>query len=94
MKLTFVVPCYNEEKNIKLFFEDLKKSFIKNKYKIEIIFINDGSKDNTLKELINLFNTIERKQFLYKLMDVEGIAEITAKYVYSGIEENYNTIKF
>ena len=54
----------------------------------------DICKVYTLKELINLFNTIERKQFLYKLMDVEGIAEITAKYVYSGIEENYNTIKF
>ena len=51
MKLTFVVPCYNEEKNIRLFYEDVVKNFKDAKYDIELIFINDGSKDNTIGEL-------------------------------------------
>lgn len=50
MKISLVVPCYNEEGNVKPFAQKIKETF-KNKYKYEIIFINDGSKDNTLKEL-------------------------------------------
>ena len=38
MKLSFVVPCYNEEGNIKLFYEDVVSNFKKSKYKIELIF--------------------------------------------------------
>lgn len=50
-KLTFVIPCYNEEKNIKLFYDDVLNNFKNKKYQIELIFINDGSKDNTITEL-------------------------------------------
>ncbi len=50
MKLSILMPCYNEEKNIAPFFEECIKTFkqVKN---IEYIFINDGSTDNTLKEI-------------------------------------------
>lgn len=51
MKLSFVVPCYNEEGNIKLFYEDIVKNFKKTNYSVELIFINDGSKDKTIDEL-------------------------------------------
>ena len=47
MKLTFVIPCYNEEKNIKLFYDAVVKSFKKSKYNIELIFVNDGSTDRS-----------------------------------------------
>lgn len=50
MKVSLIVPCYNEEKNVKLFTKKVEEIF-KNKYSYEIIFINDGSKDNTLNEL-------------------------------------------
>ena len=51
-KISMIVPCYNEEGNVKLFFEDVKKTYEgSDKYKIELIFIDDGSTDNTLKEL-------------------------------------------
>ena len=50
MKVSLVVPCYNEEKNVKLFANKVEKVF-KNKYSYEIIFINDGSKDGTITEL-------------------------------------------
>lgn len=54
MKLSFVVPCYNEEKNIKPFYDAVLESFKDKKYKLELIFINDGSHDNTILELKKL----------------------------------------
>ena len=51
-KISMIVPCFNEEGNVKLFYEDVVKTYKGNKkYKIELIFVDDGSKDNTLKEL-------------------------------------------
>lgn len=50
-KLSIIVPCYNEGENVALFFDESKKSLDKIKYKKEYIFINDGSKDNTIEEL-------------------------------------------
>ena len=45
-KISMIVPCYNEEGKVKLFFEDAIKTYRDNKnYKIELIFIDDGSKD-------------------------------------------------
>lgn len=54
----------------------------------------DICKVYTLKEIINLYNTLGGINFLDKLMGIEGIAEITAKYIYKGITDNYNTIEF
>lgn len=55
MKVSFIVPCYNEAGNIIAFSNKIKEVFEK-KYNYEIIFINDGSKDNTLSELKKLLN--------------------------------------
>ena len=52
MKLSFVIPCYNEESNVKLIHDEIAKIFLP-LYKYEIIFVNDGSSDNTLKSLKN-----------------------------------------
>ena len=49
-KISLVVPCYNEEEVIKLFYEEIQK--IKKDFKnvvFEIIFVNDGSSDKTLE---------------------------------------------
>jgi len=54
MKLSIIIPCYNEEQNVKLFFETADESLKNIKYNKENIFINDGSKDKTLKELLTL----------------------------------------
>ncbi len=51
MLLSVVVPCYNEEENVKLFYEAVEKAFGELIHDTEIIFINDGSKDGTLAEL-------------------------------------------
>ena len=49
-KISLVVPCYNEEEVIKIFYAEIQK--IKKDFKnvtFEIIFVNDGSKDKTLE---------------------------------------------
>lgn len=53
-KISIIVPCYNEEGNIKKFYDEANEAFKKLKYKIEYIFINDGSKDNTIIKLKDL----------------------------------------
>ncbi len=49
-KISIVVPMYNEEEMIVLFFKELYKYIdpLKENYSFEIVCINDGSSDNTL----------------------------------------------
>ena len=54
MKLSLVVPCYNEEKNVSLFYDAVKNDFSSADFDYEIVFVNDGSKDGTFKELQKL----------------------------------------
>ena len=53
MKLSLVVPCFNEEENVGPFFEACKKA-LNEIESYEVIFINDGSRDSTWKELKRL----------------------------------------
>lgn len=55
MKLSIVVPCYNEEENLKLFYEEINKNLKSLSREMEIIFINDGSTDDTLNKLKEIF---------------------------------------
>lgn len=55
MKLSLVVPCYNEEANVKRFFDEVNKSFENKVSDYELVFVNDGSKDNTYSELKKLY---------------------------------------
>lgn len=52
MYISLIIPCYNENKNIYPLFEAVKKVFFGLSY--EMIFVNDGSKDNTEEELKSL----------------------------------------
>ncbi len=51
MLLSFVVPCYNEEDNVALFYSEAVRVVREKTDDFELIFINDGSKDGTLKKL-------------------------------------------
>ena len=55
-KISVVVSCYNEEESLPLFYKEMervrKEDF--QDVEFEYIFVNDGSKDNTLKEIKNL----------------------------------------
>lgn len=55
--LSVIVPCYNEEESVALFFEELTKndSFFRDKgLELEVIYIDDGSKDRTVDEVKKL----------------------------------------
>lgn len=54
MKLSVVVPCYNEGKSINEFYEKLKSELDEKKISHEIIMVNDGSEDDTNDFLISL----------------------------------------
>ena len=77
MKLSVVVPCYNEEDNI----EKLKTEFFPVMDKligshlpdgnqidsIEVVFVDDGSKDGTFAALKNAFGSLESRQISHHL---------------------------
>ncbi len=52
--LSVIIPCYNEEEVIEETYKRLKNVLEQNKIHYELIFINDGSSDNTLSILENL----------------------------------------
>ena len=54
IKLSLVVPCYNEEQNVNNFYEAAKMAFVGHFDNYEMIFVNDGSRDNTWSELKKL----------------------------------------
>lgn len=55
MKLSLVVPCYNEAENVAAFQEAVIGAFHDCGYDYEIIYVNDGSRDATLHNLKKLF---------------------------------------
>ena len=59
MKLSLVVPCYNEAENVVPFQEATMEAFRDCGYDYEIIFIDDGSKDATFHQLKKIY--IEQK---------------------------------
>ncbi len=47
MLISLVVPVFNEESTIPLFLSEIKNNVLLADYSLEIIFVNDGSTDNT-----------------------------------------------
>jgi len=54
MKARLIVPAYNEEENIALFYEEAIKYLSYEDISFDILFVNDGSSDNTLEEIKNV----------------------------------------
>ena len=65
-KVTILVPCYNEEESLPLFYESLLKVIesIPQKYEWELLFVNDGSRDRTLQVMRNLRERDSRVSYL------------------------------
>ena len=55
MKLSMIVPCYNEAENVQAFQDAVIAAFDGCGYDYELIFINDGSRDATLHNLKKIF---------------------------------------
>lgn len=63
--ISIVVSCYNEEKALPLFYEEIDKvSKELKKENLELIFVNDGSKDNTLQVIKELRKKDKRVRYL------------------------------
>ena len=56
MKLSLIVPCYNEAENVAAFQKAVIRAFDGCGYNYEIVFIDDGSRDATLHNLRRLYN--------------------------------------
>lgn len=55
--LSVIVPCYDEEENVRFFYDELMKNadfFEEKNLTLEIIYVDDGSKDNTVPEVKKL----------------------------------------
>lgn len=65
MKLSIVIPCYNEEASLPIFYEAMIRLSEQLQGKeLEMIFIDDGSKDRTLSILRELSDQDERVNYL------------------------------
>ncbi|MFP7654625.1 MULTISPECIES: glycosyltransferase family 2 protein [Chryseobacterium] len=66
-KISIVIPAYNEEGNVAMIHQKIKEVFSGLKaYDFEIIFVNDGSRDNTqqkLEELSELYDEVKFIEF-------------------------------
>lgn len=64
-KVSIVVPMYNEQESLGILYQELNRvtDTIKD-YEFEYLFVNDGSKDNTLQEIQKLAATDERVHYV------------------------------
>ena len=66
-RLSIVVPCYNEESNVAYFYEALlsQEAFFREKdLELELLFVDDGSTDNTLPAIRSLRERDERVKWI------------------------------
>ncbi len=64
-KISVVVPCYNEEESLPIFYKEINKiSKEMESVNFEFLFINDGSKDKTLSILRDLSKKDDRVRFI------------------------------
>ncbi len=64
LDLTVIIPIYNEEKNISILFERLKKVVSELSISYEFIFINDGSRDKSMELIRELASNDNSVRFI------------------------------
>ncbi len=64
MKISLIVPCYNEQEALPIFYEEVTKVLVQMACEYELIFVNDGSKDGTLNILRELSKKDEHLTYL------------------------------
>ena len=92
-KISIIFPIYNEEKRLSKSLIDIE-DFIKleKSLKTQIIFVNDGSKDRSLKLLFSFKNKIKKKNIKITIIDIkknvgkgraisQGIAQVLYSWV-------------
>lgn len=80
-KISFIIPCKNEEENILLFKKEI--SSITTDIKVEFLFGDDKSSDNTKKNIKILKKEIKNK---HHIIQYDGPGICKSKNVYKGID--------
>lgn len=82
--LSVIVPCYNEEESVELFYTELIKNdsfFEKENLELELLYVDDGSRDGTVKEVKKL---IERDKRVHLVSFSRNFGKEAA--MYAGLE--------
>jgi len=84
-KVSIIVPCLNEEKNIKRLYLEIKKKFRNNSY--EVIFVDDDSTDDSQIEIINIHKKYKNIKYIFRKNDkdisrsfFEGLIKSKSEY--------------
>ena len=65
MKISLIVPCYNEEASLSAFYGELNTvSASMTEYEFEYLFIDDGSRDSTLAIIKDFSKNDERVKYI------------------------------
>ena len=85
-KISIIIPCLNEKKNIKKIFIAIKKKFKEKSY--EIIYVDDESLDGTQKEILELNKKESNVKYIFRKKDkdlsrafIAGINISKSKYI-------------
>lgn len=62
--ITIIVPCYNEQESLPIFYKEITKVLKNANYDYELVFVNDGSKDKTLEILKEISQTDKHVYYL------------------------------
>lgn len=62
--LSIIIPVLNEEENVIPLYKKILESLENSGYELEILFIDDGSTDNTLQNLLNLQKADKRLRII------------------------------
>lgn len=88
MKLSLIVPCFNEQEALPIFYKETISVLQNMNTEYEILFINDGSKDNTLsvlKEFAEKDNNVRyisfSRNFGKEAAMYAGFCNVTGDYV-------------
>lgn len=85
--LSVIVPCYNEEESVALFYEELTKNdpfFASKGIELELLYIDDGSKDGTVREVKKL---IEKDSRVHVISFSRNFGKEAA--MYAGLEKSH-----
>ena len=64
-KISVIIPCYNEQEAIPIFYDAITKTAEElSQVQMEFLFVNDGSKDNSLAEMKRLAEQDERVKYV------------------------------
>lgn len=65
-RISILVPCYNEEENVALFWREVTRVFEERltAYELELLYVDDGSRDRTLEEIKKLAGEDSRVRYL------------------------------